>query len=122
MNLNFREALDKLNPEYDSDYFLDLNGRKTQRDLIRIKNKQRWLILEMQQPTLTIFKNFDQCIFPDEDDDNIECSPKAFSEDQKLQFRLKTSIIEDFASCNLQGWEMKALKFLRIDLSSLNLL
>jgi hypothetical protein len=78
-------------------------------------------LLEMKQPTLTIIKNFHtNSILEDEDVmDDIDCSPRKFSEDQKLSWRLKTKILDDFAKTNMENWEAKALKILKIDTSTI---
>eukprot|EP00347_Sterkiella_histriomuscorum_P008018 403346684 len=120
MSFDFKKELETLSPDCDSEFFLNQNGRKTQRDNIRIKNRQNWLILEMIQPTLTVYKNFESGISFDAFDDKAELSPKTCSDEQKLQFKVKTSILEEFALSNLEGWELRVLKFLKIDLSRLN--
>jgi hypothetical protein len=51
--------------------------------------------------------------------DDIDCSPRKFSEDQKLSWRLKTKILDDFAKTNMENWEAKALKILKIDTSTI---
>ena len=102
---------------------MERTGLTLQRDFIRIKNRTQWLLLEMKQPTLTLIKNFSAPINSDYGDmmDDVECSPRKFSEDQKVQWRLKTKILEDWASHNLENWELKALNILKIDHSSLAL-
>ena len=65
LNYDFRKAVPGergaggLSRETNSDYFLGLNGKEVQREVIRLKVKSKWLVLEMKMPTLTVITNFD---------------------------------------------------------------
>lgn len=48
-----------LSRDMHSDYFLGLNGKEVQREVMRVKVKSKWLVLEMKMPTLTMFSNFE---------------------------------------------------------------
>lgn len=91
MSFNFKHALENLN-NYHEEVFLPSNGRTIQREHIRVKNKQKWLVLEMKQPTLTVIKNFSgsggcsatghKASFDDNDMDvDIEYSPRVYEEE-----------------------------------------
>lgn len=84
----------------------------------------------MKQPTLTVIKNFSgsggcsatghKASFDDNDMDvDIEYSPRVYEEEQKMQWKLKTKILEEFVKTKLQNWEVKSLQLLKIDFSSL---
>ena len=84
MVFNFGKALQHID-QYREEASLESAGLTLQRDFIRIKNRSQWLLLEMKQPTLTLIKNFSAPINSDYGDMmDIECSPKKFSEDQKV--------------------------------------
>ncbi|CDW77078.1 UNKNOWN [Stylonychia lemnae] len=122
MQYDFKKGLDKLEGVKDSDDLLASTDRVAQRDLIRIKNKSKWLILEMQQPTLTVIKNFESALSADMFGDKyVEVSPKKFLDEQKIEWRLKTQILDDFAQSQMQNWEIKALKYLKINIGQLNI-
>lgn len=67
----------------------------------------------MKQPTLTIIKNFETD--GDTEMHDVEYSPKKFSSDQKLSWRLKTKIYEELAKNNLNDWEKWILHLLKIN-------
>lgn len=77
--------------------FLSATNRIAQRDIIRIKNKHKWLILEMKQPTLTVIKNFESNNNNELMSDTNDFSPRKFTDEQKVEWRLKTQILDDFA-------------------------
>lgn len=63
-----------------------------QREVIRIKVKSnKWLVLEMRTPTLTVFKNFGN----EEEDHNMDGGS---DEDQMQRYKLKTSVLKELCS------------------------
>lgn len=82
LSFDFKQALENLK---EDEFSLEEAGRQTQREYLRLKNKQRWLLLEMQQPTLTVIKNFKSFATDLDGDldmaDDMMFSPKKFCED-----------------------------------------
>lgn len=56
MKMNFRTELRELKDNEDN--YLANSNRTSQREFIRLKSKNKWLLVEMMQPTLTVIKNF----------------------------------------------------------------
>jgi hypothetical protein len=56
MSCDFPKILESVQ-NHKSETTLEDNGLETQRTHLRVKTLKNWLILEMIQPTFTIYKN-----------------------------------------------------------------
>lgn len=95
MKNNFKKSLEEVvyNKNRSSDYCLKNQIRIKERDYIRIKNRAKWMVLEMRKPTITIIKNFKD--LKDSQYSDIHYSPSPFQdEDQKLSWTLNKELYE----------------------------
>jgi hypothetical protein len=59
MDIDFSKAEKSILSQADGDeFYLASSGKTVQRESLRIKNKTKWLLLEMKTPSLTIIRNF----------------------------------------------------------------
>jgi hypothetical protein len=83
--------LDNCNENY-----LNQKGLKRQRDYIRLKNKSRWLLLDMKQPILTVIKQFKKKSKMNLDDSFENDSDNNLGKEKTHSVKINTKILEEF--------------------------